>query len=246
MIKLVSLNLERSKHLDRNIPFFQKERPDILCLQEVFEADIDHICAETGLSHMIWQKATQHEELRNGQKEIGYSGSAILSRYPFLETGSSYYYLPEAGIDLQFSGGRERRETNAQGILWVKIAPADDVFVVANTHFTWTPNGEPNEHQRSDFQLLEKLLTKLPAHILVGDLNAPRGNGMWEKFAALYSADNIPLNITTTLDSGLHRIKGFSYVVDALFSAGEYQVRNVRLVSGVSDHQAVVAEIGRV
>lgn len=246
MLKLISLNIERSKHLDRILPFFQKERPDVLCLQEVFEADLDRIVAETGPVSVVWEKTTQHEEPRNNQKEIGFSGLAILSRHSFLEARSAYYYTPVAGIDLEFSGGRERRETNAQGIVWVKIIHDETVFVIANTHFTWTPDGYPNEHQATDFQSLEKLLKKLPAHILVGDLNAPRGNGMWEKFAALYETDNIPPSVETTLDPELHRVKSISYVVDALFTPAEYRAENVRLFSGVSDHQAIVAEIGRV
>lgn len=49
MLKIISLNLERSKHLHLNLPFFQRENPDVLCLQEVLEADIDRIVQETDL-----------------------------------------------------------------------------------------------------------------------------------------------------------------------------------------------------
>lgn len=242
MIKLISLNIERSKHLDRNIPFFQQKQPDVLCLQEVFEADIERISQETGLVNWHWQKETQHIEPRNGSEDRGYSGSAIFSRLPFTLTGSEYYYMPEGGVRLEFTDGLDRRETNAQCAIWAKIDQGKENFFIVNTHFTWTPNGEPNEYQFTDFVSLEKILRTLPAHVLVGDLNAPRGNGMWEKFQALYAADNIPAEIWSTIDPELHN-KKLEYVVDALFTSAEYQARNVRVVSGVSDHQAIIAEI---
>ncbi|MFA9262609.1 MAG: endonuclease/exonuclease/phosphatase family protein [Undibacterium sp.] len=245
MLKLISLNVERSKHLDRNIPFFQREEPDILCLQEVFEADFDRISQETGLMHCLWQKDTQHDEPRNGGTERGYSGSAIFSRHPFIATGSEYYYRPERGIRLEFSDGLDRRETNAQSVIWARIDQGGETFFIANTHFTWTPNGETSEDQLADFNSLKEILLSLPPHILVGDLNAPRGNGMWEKFQALYAADNIPAEIRSTIDPELH-MKKLEYVVDALFSSAEYTVQDVQVVSGVSDHQAIIAKIGRV
>ena len=49
-MKLISLNIEGDKHLDDKIlPFFDKEKPDVLCLQEVFAKDIQKICQRTGL-----------------------------------------------------------------------------------------------------------------------------------------------------------------------------------------------------
>jgi len=49
-VKLISLNIEGDKHLDDKIlPFFDKEKPDVLCLQEVFAKDIQKICQRTGL-----------------------------------------------------------------------------------------------------------------------------------------------------------------------------------------------------
>lgn len=43
-MKLISLNIEGHKHIDRQLPFFEIEAPDVLCLQEVFEPDVsDHM-----------------------------------------------------------------------------------------------------------------------------------------------------------------------------------------------------------
>ena len=46
-MKLISLNIEGSKHLERIIPFITKESPDVLCLQEVFKADL-HLFEKLG------------------------------------------------------------------------------------------------------------------------------------------------------------------------------------------------------
>jgi|GEM_PF-5115909 hypothetical protein len=37
MIRFVSLNIERSKHLDLVIPFLQAQNADVVCLQELMD-----------------------------------------------------------------------------------------------------------------------------------------------------------------------------------------------------------------
>lgn len=243
MLKLISLNVERSKHLDRNLPFFLKEQPDVLCLQEAFDADLERIKKELGMPFSIWQADVLIDTETNSTGRPGYSGQAILSRHPLTGVGEAYYYMPENGIALQAKGMVDVRMTNAQGVVWASIEKDGETFTLANTHFTWTPDGFSNAHQETDFVALETILSALPAHVLVGDLNAPRGRGIWEKFSALYDRDNIPSDIDTTIDPELHRFGDLRHVVDCLFTDSKYRVTSVRVVSGLSDHQAVVAEI---
>lgn len=245
MLKLISLNIERSRHLSRNLPFFLAEKPDVLCLQEVFEADLERIQRELEMPFVLWLADGFVDDEANSTGQPGTSGVAILSRTPLRDTGREHYYLPENGIALEVSGGAEGfRSTNAQGVVWATVEKDEVSFTITNTHFTWTPDGYPNAFQETDFETLKKILANINSHVLVGDLNAPRGRGMWEKFCALYEKDNIPAEVETTIDPDLHRF-GFRLrlVVDALFSMGRYQVSGVRVISGVSDHQAIVAEI---
>lgn len=242
MPKLISLNVERSKHLHRNIPFLQQEQPDILCLQEVFEDDIERFTDELGMSHHVWLKDTLTDGEKNGTGKEGYSGPAIFSRTPLHDSGSEYYYLPEQGIGMENTAD-VFRQTNAQGAVWATTSIDGQSYLFVNTHFTCTVGGAFDENQKRDFQELKKILDRLGAHVLAGDLNSPRGRGSWEQFVEYYGEDNIPADVISTIDPELHRRKGLELVVDGIFSKPPYSVKDVRVVSGLSDHKAIVATI---
>jgi exonuclease III len=40
-IKLITLNIEGDRHLDRVIPFLQKENAHVVCLQEVLQSNVE-------------------------------------------------------------------------------------------------------------------------------------------------------------------------------------------------------------
>ena len=246
MLKIISLNVERSKHLDRVFPFIQKEAPDVLLLQEVLERDLSEFQKQSGLPNVVWLRDTFIDDPTNTSGQPDYSGIAILSRHPFTSQGSEYYYMPVSGIALEAKQMVDARVTNAQGVVWAAINHNGTSFTFATTHFTWTPDGYPNEDQEIDFLAAKEVLSKIGPHILTGDLNAPRGLGVWERFTALYDQDNIPADIVTTIDPDLHRFgKRIAWTVDALFTAKEYQTNDVRIVSGLSDHMAVMAQVSR-
>lgn len=68
---------------------------------------------------------------------------------------------------------------------------------------------------------------------------------MWATLAKNYT-DNIPPHITNTLDSMFHRVPSLIRLVDGIFSTPEYNVQNVTVRSGISDHCAIVGEITKV
>jgi endonuclease/exonuclease/phosphatase family metal-dependent hydrolase len=246
MLKLISLNIEGCRHHERIVPFFEREQPDILALQEVVPEDVPWIGETLGLQY--------HEFLPNclvegdhiaghrDGKEVSEIGIAVLSRFP-MEAQREYYYTPPGGLLSGIQDDTNMRETVARGLIRADVSAGGATLTIVNTHFTWTHDGNPDEHQYEDFQNLSKLLVGAPPHILVGDLNAPRSRGVWEKFSALYHHDNIPMDITSTIDPELHRAKGLELVIDALFSHDAYSVKNVGIVTGVSDHRSIVAHI---
>ena len=76
--------------------------------------------------------------------------------------------------------------------------------------------------------------------VLAGDFNIPRGNANYQKMVARYH-DNVPPGVVTTIDWDLHKAKGegkpkIEVVVDYIWSTPSYLVKDVRVVSGVSDH----------
>ena len=117
---------------------------------------------------------------------------------------------------------------------------------VGAIHFTWTPKASVSERQRTHTDKLIDILQEQEV-VMAGDFNIPRGNENYKKLRARY-VDNVPAQIETTIDPILHyankNVPGtLKLVVDYVWSTPEYVVENVRVVSGVSDHCAIVCEI---
>jgi endonuclease/exonuclease/phosphatase family metal-dependent hydrolase len=129
-------------------------------------------------------------------------------------------------------------------VLAADIQKDGRVFRIATTHLTWTPNGGPNGEQRRDAAALLHVLEGLSEFVLCGDFNAPRGGDIFSMLASRYK-DNIPLQYTSSLDPNLHRAGQLGLMVDGIFSTSAYTVSAVKMVSGISDHCALVATVSK-
>ncbi len=238
-ITLVSINIERNWHYETVFAFLKAEKPDVVCLQEMLDRDISRFKKELQMEGIFAPTAISN--LGRGTEELAKAGikngNAVFSALPISLSGSLSYC--DCGEDTV------TRETQH----FHKVVPRLTVqksgasFTIATTHFTWTPDGEPNDKQRRDVAALLKVLTPFSELILCGDFNAPRGGEIWAQLAARYQ-DNIPKEYLTSLDPHLHRLKNAKeLVVDGLWSTPQYRVFEVRLVEGVSDHKAVVGYI---
>src|SRR5579859_7976363 len=234
-LRLVSLNIEGNRHLDKIIPFFYEQQPDVICLQEVFISDFENLKRELQMDgHFVplafWK--------RNGSLE--HWGVAILSKPPFQNPQFRYYKGDPNQIPDHIDGVPNSLN---RALLWTTITKDGQNFTVATTHFTRTPDGAPDDEQRRDFHSLKGVLNTIPEIILCGDFNAPRGKEIFDELSKMYT-DNIPPEIISTIDPDLHKTKGsVQFVVDALFTSAQYHAENVGVICGVSDHCAVVGEI---
>ena len=129
-------------------------------------------------------------------------------------------------------------------LVWATFGKGKQDFKIATTHFTWSAKGNTTVNQRRSFNKLNKILDRLGECVLCGDFNAPRGGEIFTALSKKF-ADNIPSDIQTTVDENLHRKKGLQVVVDGLFTSSIYKAENVKVVGGVSDHKAIVANIDR-
>lgn len=238
MLKLISVNIERSKHLDRVIPFLKQEDADVVCLQEVMEYDLPRFESALGM------KSTFVGTTRlSGEGTPGVVGIGMLSRLPIRSQAIHHYAgTPGVIIDSDPTSVATRHETENRAVLAYDVENAGERYRIATTHFTWTPDGAPNDFQRADMQGLLRILDGLEGFVLCGDFNAPRGGEMFALLASRY-ADNIPLEYTSSIDGLLHRAGPLPVMVDGLFTTPDYIASDVRLVSGVSDHCAIVATI---
>jgi len=247
-LKLIFLNIERSKHLDLVIPFLQKEQADVVCLQEVDEKDMPLITKTIEAQSYAFSPM-----LRAAQEvERPVVGIGVFSHLPALRIDEYYYAgsrqeLPEQTHDMQPTDV-ECPGNEAVSVLDVQID--GNIYRIASTHFAWSPQGKATDRQRTDMQALLRVVSTLGEFVLCGDFNAPRGGEIWNELANRYQ-DNIPPEYKTSIDVNLHRAgkdrpqELADKMVDGLFTTPHYKASGVRLVSGVSDHMAVVATISR-
>ncbi len=244
-IKLISLNIEGHKHLERVVQFLKSEQPDVICLQEVIEPDFEFIRAAVGPEGVFAPLVLMPlggPYVENAEKFPW--GVLLLSRLPLLETRTMLY--AENSKALQEYDPVTKDQARFNRLLLVgAIEHEGQRFTIATTHLTWTPDGNPDTLQRRDTEAMLRVLGTMPEFVLCGDFNAPRGGEIFAAIAARYK-DNIPPHYTSSLDPELHRTKGsIERMVDGLFTTPHYVAEDVSLQCGVSDHCAMVARIQR-
>ena len=239
MLGLLSLNIEGDNHLDAVVGLIQREDPDVVCLQECFARDLPELERRTGrvgVHRPLVRFTDSGQAPRMAPK--GDWGLAILTPRPPGNVLSAYY-VGSPGAQPVHNG---RMQSNAsRAVLGVEL----DGFRILTTHFTWSPGGRPTAAQHRDLDRLLHALEAFPEYVLCGDFNAARGGPVFARLAERL-ADNIPADVRTTIDHQLHTRGPIPLqVVDGLFTTPEYIAGDVRVISGVSDHCAVLARVSR-
>lgn len=240
-IKLVTANIEGDKHFDRVFPFLSKQAADVVCLQEVFEADLHLFTEKLGGSIFFAPLTKMTLEHQNSHAPRGLWGVAIWLRDGLVaDDVKTHYYRGDATQALQSA---DPGMGACRAVLVASCNTGAANYTIATTHFTWTPDGEADDRQRADYNNLMEYLENTPDLILCGDFNAPRGGEVFTAFTSRFT-DNLPSNIDSTIDPVLHRLKDtVRTVVDTVFSTDGYRVENVVVYDGVSDHKAIACDI---
>lgn len=241
-MKLISLNIELSRHHELVLPFLKSENADVVCLQELLEEDFEMYKRELGMDgvHRVLSYITDnnHTESR-GKRE----GIAIFSKN-IVDSGFIFHVGTKNDVDVSFEEylARENQIKN-RALIWADVKDSNgEIFRFINTHLTITHHGEVTQVQIEDNNRFIANAKTLGEFVLCGDTNAPRGYGAYEKIAEIFK-DNIPEKYITSLDPNLHRVKNLNLMVDCLFTTSKYKASNVVLKSGVSDHLSVIADI---
>jgi endonuclease/exonuclease/phosphatase family metal-dependent hydrolase len=241
MLKLITLNIEANKHYGRILPFLAKEKPDMVCLQEVPE-DFQAALTDIGLEPAFLPLCK-----REVDGELLTLGICLAARVPY--TYESHYYH-KAGDHVALEVDAVKLASHSFGVMSATTKHNGYEYTISTTHFHPTKNGAADATQAF---LLDALLTVLPAkpHVLCGDFNIPRGyNTLYPKLTDLYT-DEIPREYQSSLDRDLHRCGKLpltepifdAYMIDYIFTQAPYSASDVRLQFGVSDHAAVIAHI---
>jgi endonuclease/exonuclease/phosphatase family metal-dependent hydrolase len=237
---LASINLERSKHIARVVPFLRARSPDVVCLQELVDDDIPPFRDELGYRHHVFIPMARFPE----QGRLRLTGVGIFSRHPFEFTENIPYAGGGSGSDVV---DRTSEESRFQTILYplavAGIRTGGDTYTIATTHFPWTDNARTSEFQRTTCEAFLGLVGDRSL-VLCGDFNAPRGKEIFSQLAGRWT-DHIPPTYTSSIDPVLHRAGPLELMVDGLFSTADYEVSAVALHQGDSDHCAVTAVVSK-
>lgn len=227
-LKLISLNIELDRHLDRVLPFLQREQADVICLQEVRERNIAAL--KGGLKMEAIYVPTCIPDVKRVLGEIekgegrlivseamikeGPEGIAIFTAFPVRVSRTDWYFGNPTEVP-RWSAGPNR------AFLSATLEKEGMQYTVGTTHFTWTPDGKESPAQKRDMKKLLEILSRLPDLVFCGDFNVPRGGEMWARLAERYK-DNIPAEYHSSLDPSLHRVGHFERMVDGLFCTPAY------------------------
>lgn len=244
-MKLISLNIEGLRHTDKVEDFIKKEDADVVCLMECPEMYVSTIKA------LGYHTTYANNRLVNRTGEETLEGNLMATKVPHTAE-SYYYYKTEEPLALEKYDDVLEHHNTHKCIILASFEHNQERYSIGTTHFTWTPQGEhPNKGQIQDMDIFLKYVRNLPPHVMCGDFNIPRHHSpLYKDLVSVYT-DEIPKNYKTSLDKELHRRGGDSsrahlftdFMVDYLFAQYPYRAENVRLVFGVSDHAAVVADI---
>jgi len=243
-LKIITLNIEGDKHLDQIIPFLEQENPDVICLQEVFKIDVEKFKTALNMEAFFTPLVNITHRTRYNIAPNGIWGLLILTKNQIIENKFKYYVQHDGDNIPVFID--EKPNSLNRAISWVEIRKNDVEYTVATTHFTWSNKGKLSKEQENNFAALEKIFPEIGECILCGDFNSPRGEGSFSLFTK-YFKDNVPAEITTTIDNEIHvSPDNIQLVVDNIFSTKDYQVSDVKVVDGLSDHLAVVGVVRKV
>lgn len=244
-LRLVSINIERSNHIARVLPFLKASDADVICIQELCERDIPEFESLLGM-RAVYAPVGLHPADPPEEGAV-MTGIAFFSREAPLSIREIYY----KGDRTQAETAPAHRTATDAPLLCADIDCDGTTYRVLSTHFTWTPDGSASDEQRVDMRKLLNTLSAEGEFVLCGDFNAPRGGEIFAELASRYT-DNIPPQYATSIDVTLHK-RGrerphelSDKMVDGLFTTPGYRARDVELHFGISDHAAVTALIERV
>jgi endonuclease/exonuclease/phosphatase family metal-dependent hydrolase len=236
-LKLLTLNIEGDRHLDEVCSAIGVYLPHIVCLQEVLEADCARLAAIGG--YQVKHAVTTRMPL-GAKGGIRNWGDAVLTRVP-LQDQTVTCYAADSRIRVF------RQPTDPRpALIATELEHDGQTYRIATTHFTWSSNGQATDEQYEDFGRLKQALAAYPHYVLCGDFNAPRRGEMFAKFTdELSLIDHLPPSVTSTIDPKFHYAGALQLVVDTIFSTPHYQVCDVRILEGISDHKGVLASVRR-
>lgn len=264
-LTILHLNIERDRHIHNVVELLKAKKPDIVCFQEAFLDDVKNISTELEYTYAFAPLVV----IKNGDTEKE-EGSAILSKFPILET-NKYRYDDQTSPDVPVrteekisSASTEERPKDRflyhSTLLTISLQGDNNtVLTIATTHFPVVDHTTRNlkDHNLDDIQkiaeieqtraYLDRLIPLLRSiqqpMVFTADLNNTRGEYIYDTVAHEL-VDIVPLSVSSTIDPELHR-RGhdLELLVDTIMTSPDITVNNFEIIQGASDHKALFASL---
>lgn len=243
-LKVITCNVWYARFYDELLTFIRSHDPDIVLLQEVTsgpELQIEHgisnahqrLVADTSLYGHF---APMFKLVETGGFELGIS---ILSKFPFKQTKSIYYYRELLKVEHRDFG------VNFPGVYAAgEIELNNKPLWIISTHFLWSMYPEITNAQLEASTLFKQNLDKVDEFILAGDFNVTDESTVYATISSGLSDDR-PENTKNSLHPQIHKIKGSKQLaVDYVFHRSNRLKKIYSEIPEVpvSDHLPVVVE----
>ena len=236
------------KLISNLIAFLQKEKPDVLAMQEVYNGhdptmerrfrSIEVLQEATGLRHFAFAPAFS-EDLASFSVQ---NGNAVLSRFPVMKHEHWFYDRPYDPHFTEGPGSNLKTPYNLQHV--VLDLPGRNLHVY-NTHGIWGNHGRDTERRLQMAQfILEKMSGIAPA-ALCGDFNVDEGTQTIANLSAALVNVFAPDRRKSSFNLD-HKAPGTGYgtaVVDFVFTTPDVTTLTHRQPEDdVTDHRPLVCE----
>lgn len=247
----MQLNIWQGRLLRQALDFLEQEKPDILCMQEVYSSDIDSINLDfLGSFERIKDLFPGYRgyfsancDIPVFDQKVSY-GNALISRYPLLKTetiytSGEYHSFTIAGEFAEYEGEDKRFAYNVQKVI---VQTGEDTsFCLLNHHGYWLPNRMGSEVSVRKMEKVADIIRNSPRPLIfVGDLNVVAESPAMQPIRAVLRDLTQEYGLHTTL-SELGKVKNVACdhvsISDGI-SVRDFGARN----SLESDHKALVLE----
>lgn len=229
MVKFLSWNIWMGKYLPKILDLLEKEKPDVIALQEVVRRTGEtQNTAEIIAERLGYQWIFAPVPIPFHDKGIAEWGEGILSKY-----------------DIEASEVLDLSEDPKHIGLQADIRVGNELLHVISTHLTHT-HQQPSEHQESEARSLVRLSPKEHT-IIAGDFNAlPESNAitvMHQKFQKA-DPDNNPTWCVYKKGCTTCLYNTVKYRLDYIFTTSDIRVSDYRVRSSRgSDHLPIASTV---
>lgn len=227
--------------------FIAAQRPDILCLQEVYNAEtypvdtkwhhVGSLATMLGFSHYAFNPAFTRLEPSGFRMQ---NGNAVLSNLPIKSSVSTFFDVPFNGSYIEKPGDFQLTPRNLQH---VELEMANQTLHIFNTQGIWGFDGADNERRLAMGDTIAREVAGVRPALLMGDFNVEERTQTMQKITETMK-NVFAGELTTSFNMQQKNGGGFATsVVDMMFVSPDIRVTNHRVATeNISDHLALIAE----